>query len=324
MKMAMGRHPAVDVVVPGLLLTEVCKCYYEAKTASCFVVGAGVDRESGDPRNAIYISDLEDKPAHLALLLVRGDPGRKIPGFVNPVERVVATATSDPGFVPGASCHLVISKQEIATGTDHGRFRMAMEVSRGIGRALARDFLGTLLSRYASENPDKFVAEKKRRSKKEGREQIAYRPTVRFHPQMNGSLKKDLEEGRIGGFKLTRGTTKFKGSANEAALQKLDVQLKASIAPTKDFSRVKRLVDHLQQSLDAISFEALNLELVDDGGNLLDHTKAIELDSLDDDLRYSKLVPIPDLGKLDECYGRFHKPIKDYAIKALQIPGYWG
>jgi len=326
MKMGMGRYPAVNVVVPAGLLTEVAEYYFRKKTAISYVVGAGVKPESADPTNAIYIADLESTSTHLALLLVRGDPGRAIPGFVNPIRRVVRPATADdPNFVPGASCHLVISKQEIASGTDQGRFRVVMERTRGISRVLARDFLTQLMGRFAEEFPDRFLAEKKQRRKGEKPETVPYRPTVRFHPQENGSLKKDLQEGKIGGFKLTRGSTEFKGEANEAALQRLDVQLQARIVPTRNFSRVKRLVDHLQQAMNAISFESLKLELVDDDGQRLENTRSIDIEDLDDgDMRYCKSVPILNVGAdLQECYGVFHAPIKAFAVKVLRTDSNW-
>lgn len=84
MKMAMGRHPAVDVVVPGTVLTEVCKYYFEKDDAIAYVVGSALSAESPDPTNAIYIADLEETATTLSLLLVRGDPKRAIPAFVNP------------------------------------------------------------------------------------------------------------------------------------------------------------------------------------------------------------------------------------------------
>lgn len=326
MKMAMGRHPAVDVAVPAAVLTEICKYYYAKDDAIAYVVGAGLADESVDVTNAIYIADLEDTDDHLSLLLVRGDPKRAIPGFVNPTSRVVKQSKPDePGFVPGASCHLVISKHEIASGTDQGRFRMVMEQKRGIGRSLAKDFLSLLLARFADEQPSRFVAEKKRRTKKEKPESVNYRPTVRFHPQMNGNLKKDLEEGRIGGFKLTRGSTAFKGEADEPVVQRLDVQLQARIAPTKDFSRVRRLVDHVRQTLKAVSFEALNVELVDDSGQHIENVRSIGIDNLDDaDMRYCKTIQIPDFGgDVDECCAAFHPPIKNFAIKCIQTASHW-
>ena len=272
LKMRMGRVPAVDVVVPGTLFPEVCGYYYKKKEAISYIVGGGVKSEFLDPRNAIYISDLEDttpgrrgsttrrsrksKPktwtcgwkscgrswsrgimlrspscecgTHLSLLLVRGDPGRAIPGFVNPATRIVLPSKpADPDSVPGASCHLLVSKQEIASGPDQGRYRMVIEKTVGIGRALARAFLSDLLARYAQDFSSRFVAEKKRRNKNERPSAISYRPTLILAPQLNGSLKKDLEEGRIGGFKLTRGSTKFTGEADEPIVQKLDVRLQA-------------------------------------------------------------------------------------------------
>lgn len=326
LKMGTGRFPAVDVIVPGSLVWDVCKHYFKEDDAIAYVVGAGIKSESLDPTNAIYIADLEDAGTHFGLLLVRGDPQRATPGFVNPASRIIKQSKPDePGFVPGASCHIVISKQEIATGTDQGRFRMAMETTRGISRVMARDFIASLMARYAEDFPDKFVAEKKKRSKRERAESISYRPTLRFHPQENGSLKKDLTEGRIGGFKLSRGTTAFKGEAGEPAVQKLDVQLQARIAPTKDFSRVKKLLDHIQQTLDTISFESLNLELVDEGGQKLENTRTIDIEDINDaDMRYCKKIAMPDFGAaLDECYGSFHKPTKNFLLKCIQSNEHW-
>jgi hypothetical protein len=326
LKMRMGRFPAVDVVVPGTLFQKVCDYYYKKNEAISYIVGGGVKSESLDPKNAIYISDLEDTATHLSLLLVRGDPGRAIPGFVNPATRIVVPSKpNDPDSVPGASCHLVVSKQEIASGPDQGRYRMVMEKTIGIGRALARDFLSTLFTRYAQDFPSQFIAKKKRRNKKDGAETISYRPTLLLAPQLNGSLKKDLEEGRIGGFKLTRGSTKFTGEADEPVVQRLDVKLQARIAPTKDFSKVKRLVDHIQQTLNTISFESLNLELVDDAGQSIETTRTIDIDVLEEsDLRYCKMVSLPDAADPKaEVYGSFNQPTKNFIIKCISDDGLW-
>jgi hypothetical protein len=326
LKMRMGRFPAADVVVPGALFPEVCSYYYSRKDAISYVVGGGVKLESVDPRNAIYISDLEDTTTHLSLLFVRGDLGRAIPGFVNPATRVVVQSKPiGPDYVPGASCHVVVSKQEIASGPDQGRYRMVMEKTVGIGRALTRDFLSTLLTRYSQDFPAKFLAEKKRRSKNDRRDVISYRPTLLLAPQLNGSLKKDLEEGRIGGFKLTRGSTKFTGEADEPVVQKLDVKLQARIAPTNDFSRVRKLVDHIQQTLDMISFEALNLELVDDIGKPIETTRTIDIDVLEEsNLRYCKMVSMPDSVEPDEeVYGSFNQPTKNFIVRCITDDVLW-
>jgi hypothetical protein len=326
LKMGMGRTPAVDVVVSSALLPTVCKHFFSMNDAISYITPSGVKPEGTDPRNAIYIADLEDTSSFLSLLLVRGDPHRAIPGFVNPKTRVIIRSKpEEPGFAPGASCHVVISKQEIAAGPDQGRCRMVMEKSRGIGRSLARDFLATLLNRYAEEFPDLFVAEKKRRSKKEKPASISYHPTLRLHPQENGSLRKDLEEGRIGGFKLTRGSTKFHGEVDEPSVQKLDVQLQARIAPTNDFSKVKRLVDHVQNTLGLISFESLNLELVDDGGKIIENTRSIDIEGLDEaDMRYCKVLSMPDFGSdTDEVRGSIDKPTKEFIIRCISNEPNW-
>ncbi|WP_146127005.1 hypothetical protein [Labrys okinawensis] len=326
LKLAMGRYPSVDVVVPGSLLVEVCNYYYNKQEAIAFIVGSGVENDAPDKTNAIYISDLEENEDNFSLLLVRGDPGRALPGFVNPTTRdVIQIEADEPGYVPGASCHVVISKQEIAAGADQGRFRVAIQRTRGIGRALVREFLAHLLAKYSAENPHKFIAEKKRQRKNEKPETISYRPTLRLHPQENGSLKGDLEQGRIGGFKLTRGKTKYMGEADEAIIEKLDVQLQAKIAPTSDVKKVTALINHIKGALENISFENLNLELVDDAGHSVDSTGTIAIDALDDgDMRYCKTISMPGIGpELTECHAKIFVPIQKFAMKCLNKPEYW-
>ena len=305
----MGRWPAVSIDVHLDTLVEVCSYYYEQETAFSHIEGVGGINQAS---NAIYISDLAQDDRYFSILLVRGDPGRSLPSLVNPANRTVKPVVADePGDVPGASCHLIISKARISKGQDGGRHRVAMERTRGVGRALARDFLTQLMHRYADEFPDKYTAERVRKSKSDKVEVLSYRPTVAFHAQQNGSLKADLQAGKIGGFKLVRGSTEFQGEANDAKVQKLDVQLTARIVPTEDFGRVKSLIDHIRQSLDSIAFEALNFELVDDKGDPLVNTKQISVDNLDDgDMRYVKTIPIEGLGETSsECYAAFHHPI---------------
>jgi hypothetical protein len=328
LKLNMGRYPAVDVVVTLDILLEVCKHYDEKGEAIAYIAGSKVNTGAElDESNAIYISDMREDDTTLSILLVRGDPERAIPAFVNPQTRKVTVIESDePGNVPGASAHLIISKQEIAAGPDQGRHRMALEKTRGIGRALVRDFLGNLLTRFAHDFPDRFVAEKKRKSKNEKPEMLSYRPTVRFNPQPNASLKDDLENGRIGGFKLVRGTTDFQGEASEPKVEKIDVQLRAVIAPTKDMGKVTQLIKGVQAALESVAFHDFKLELVDEGGEPLRNTEMLSVESLEaeGDMRYCRTIPIAGLvGEVSECYSEFHAPVLAFAKKAIAEPGYW-
>lgn len=327
MKLSMGRYPAVNAEVYLQTLIDACKFFYQKDEAIAYIVGTNA--KAGDvpnESNAIYISDLADEDGYFSLLLVRGDPGRGLPSFVNSKNRQVKTIKSDdPDDVPGCSAHLVISKQAIANGKDEGRHRMVIERVRGIGRALVKSFMSNLMERYAKDHPEKFVAEKKRRSAKEKPETIQFRPTVSFNPQPNASLKKDLEEGKIGGFKLVRGKTEFRGEAEDAKIQRLDLQLTARIVPTADFGKVRSLIDHVRQSLEKIDFEAMNLELVDEQGQPVGSTKSISIDKLEEaDMRYCKTIPVNGLsGSIDDCYAAFYKPIIKSAKETLHAEKHW-
>lgn len=327
MKLSMGRYPTVDAEVRIDSLIDACNYFYEKNDAIAKIVGTSANSNNTDgDANAIYISDLKNDKDHFSILLVRGDPSRALPSFVNTSSRTVKTIMSDdPNDVPGASSHIIISKQEIASGSDQGRHRMVMERTRGIGRALAKTFLAHLLDRYAKEFPEKFIAEKKRKSKKEKAESIEYRPTVSFNPQQNGSLKKDLEDGKIGGFKLVRGKSDFQGEAEDPKIQKLSIQLTAKIVPTAEFSKVRSLIDHIKQSMDGIDFEALNLELVDEAGIPTGNTKSIALDKIEEaDMRYCKTIAINGLTEsLNDCYAKFYMPIVAAAKDAIQHEKHW-
>ncbi|PCI04629.1 MAG: hypothetical protein COB78_10070 [Hyphomicrobiales bacterium] len=328
LKLGMGRYPAVDVDVQLTSLIDICKHYYNNQEAIAFITGSKVQsEETADELNAIYIANLSEDANYLAILFVRGDPDRSMPGFVNLKTRKVTTIHSDdPDAVRGASCHLVISKKAIVTGNDHGRHRAVLEQTAGISRTLVRDFVGKLLAKYAEENPEKFVATKKQKKKGLKAEEIVYRPTVRFHPQQNGSLKNDLEEGKIGGFKLIRGRTEFQGEADEPQIQKMDVQLHARIVPTGNLNGVRSLVDHIQQAMTEINFSDLKLELVDEAGEPISGTGTIDIKQFDDtDMRYCKKLLIKTIAEEDvpEVYETLFEPIIDFARKAISADKHW-
>lgn len=326
MKLAMGRHPAVNVEVNLSMLTKACSYYYEKDDALSLIAGGGKGADGKpDPTNAIYVSDLKDEPDFFSLLLVRGNPNRRLPSFVNMKKRVVKPVKpQDEGDVPGASCHVVISKAEIAAGLDQGRYRMAIERTNGLSKTLARDFITSLMGRYAEDFPADFVAEKRRKSKKEKPEQVSYRPTCKFNPQQNASLKSDLEKGKIGGFRLVRGIPNFRGEATSAKIQRVNVRLDAQIAPTEDFSEVRRAISAVQEVLAGVSFEGLNLELIDDSGHL-HNTRMLQIDQIqEDDMRYCKTIEIKGLqGTGAECYDKLQDAVVTAAKKAITTPGNW-
>ncbi|MGV1949673.1 hypothetical protein ACQZ44_02515 [Agrobacterium vitis] len=326
MKLGMGRHPNVNVEVNISILIEAASHYYNLNDAISLISGGGkLDDGSPDPTNAIYIADLKDEIDYFMLLLVRGDPKRRIPSFVNMHQRIVKPVTpQDAGDVPGASAHLLVSKAAIAGGGDQGRYRMVIEKTTGLSRVLARDFLTGLMARYAEEFPANFVAVKRRKSKKEKPEQISYRPTCRFHPQPNASLKNDLESGKIGGFKLVRGVPSFRGQASSSKIHRVNVSLTAQIAPTEDFNEVRRAIILVKEALSGVDFEGLNLELIDDGGH--EHqTRMLPIDQIDEpDMRYCKTIQIQGLTEVgQECYSEFQPLIVKAAKKAIEDPTHW-
>ncbi|PRH85366.1 hypothetical protein C5L14_23280 [Labrys okinawensis] len=115
------------------------------------------------------------------------------------------------------------------------------------------------------------------------------------------------------------------GEADEAIIEKLDVQLQAKIAPTSDVKKVTALINHIKGALENISFENLNLELVDDAGHSVDSTGTIAIDALDDgDMRYCKTISMPGIGpELTECHAKIFVPIQKFAMKCLNKPEYW-
>lgn len=326
MKLAMGRHPAVNAVVRVESLVKACNYFYSRDEAiSAISGGSKLADGSANPSNAIYISDLEDDTEFLSLLFVRGNPNKRLPSFVNMRDRIVKPLVpEDDGDVPGASCHVVISKSEIASGHDQGRYRMAIERTTGLSKTLVRDFLTDLMARYAEAFPGEFVAPKRRKKKGDKLEEIAFRPTCKFNPQQNGSLKSDLENGMIGGFKLVRGIPSFRGEASSPMLQRVNVKLEAKIAPTEDFAEVHRLVNLAKEALAGVDFEGMNLELVDASGDI-HRTQTLPVDQLmEDDMRYCKTIAIDGLtGTGSECYAELQAPYVKAAKKAINTPSHW-
>lgn len=326
MKLAMGRHPAVNAVVRIDALLKACNYFYSRDEAiSAISGGSKLADGTTNPSNAIYISDLKEDSEVISILFVRGNPNRRLPSFVNMKKREVKPIVPpDVGDVPAASCHVVISKSEIASGSDQGRYRMAIERTTGLSKALVRDFLTDLMGRYAEAFPGDFVAIKRRKKKGDKPEEIAFRPTCRFNPQQNGSLKSDLENGMIGGFKLVRGVPSFRGEASSAMLQRVNVKLEAKIAPTEDFAEVNRLVTLVREAVAGVNFEGMNLDLIDASGDT-HSTQTLPVDQMfEDDMRYCKTIAIDGLtGTGSECYAVLQDPYVRAAKKAINSPANW-
>ena len=324
-KIQMGSFPKVTRTVKLQALMDACQFYHSQGDAFAYVTAGKVGEDNHDVTNAIYISAIEMTKTHFKILFVRGDPGRAMPSLVNMKTREVRVIEAkDDADVPGASCHLIISKQEIAEGGG-GRHRTVMELTKGIGKTLARDFLADLMFRFSEDHLEDFTVEKVKTKKGEKTEHVKYRPTVRFHPQMNANLQNDLVNGKIGGFRLMRGSAQFTGEANAPEMRKLDVQLHAVISPTNDYSAVKKLVSRVQEAISGVDFVDMKLELVDEEGNAAVNPKSIKLEDMDENnMRYCRRVPVYGLGdKVAECCDKIDQTMIKEAKKIMSTQSYW-
>lgn len=328
MRLAMGRFPPVDATVTIEKLADACQYAYDNKTDVVSVVRNTVLLEDSavNPSNAIYLSDLDITPSYIKLLLVRGDPttGRK--SYTNVKTRsVIPAETNDPDAVPGVSTHIIIEKAIVATGDAKGKHRMILEKATNLGRTLVRDYIGVILARYANEHQDQFVATKKAQKKSDKPETVSYRPTVRFFPQPNASLKHDLENGKIGGFTLLRGTAKYNGPADAAHVMKSNVKLHAVLAPTGELDDVVKTAKNMAQvMMPSVDFGSLKLDLVDDDGKLTS-TQMLPMENIENsDMRYCRSITDDSFQELlDDCYASLHPEIVKRAIQKLDVKKYW-
>src|SRR5690606_36989020 len=99
----------------------------------------------------------------------------------------------------------------------------------------------------------------------------------------------------------------------------------ARIAPTEDYSKVRALVDALQEAFDLVDFQKLKLNLVDDVGSDIPLPGYIDLKEEEEaDMRYCKkvqIVGLPDV--LHECYSEMQEQVVDFATKVLSDQNHW-
>ncbi|MBP5856081.1 hypothetical protein KAJ83_03610 [Marivibrio halodurans] len=327
MRLAMGRYPAVDASVTIQILIEACEHARKKATDVAWVVGNQVhgDEPGINSSNAIYLADFRQDEKYVYILLVRGDPTVGRPTFANMKKKSVTPATSDdPDAVPAVSALLVIERGVLVS--DKGQHRSILERASGLGKVMVRDYLAVLLRRYAKEHPDKFEAQKKVSKKGEKPETIQYSPTVKLHPQQNASLKNDMEQGQIGGFRLMRGEAKYNGPADEAKIVGTNVQLKVKLAPTGNVQDVFKTLKNVKEAMsDAVNFDSYKLDLLDtdDGDN--HSTQLLPLETIDNaDMRYCRTVKASGFSsELEQCYARFHEEIVDKAKKFFDLGDYW-
>jgi hypothetical protein len=325
MRLAMGRLPAVDATVTLPVLIKACEEAREKAEDTAWIVGNQLHAEAPgrNASNAIYLSDFTSDERFVQLQLVRGNPTVGRPNFANVAKRKVTKATTaDPDAVPAVSAVLVIDRSVQAN--EKGQHRMVLERAQGLGKSLVRDYLATLLHRYAVRHPDEFVAERKVK-KKGKREVIAYHPTIRLHPQQNASLKHDLEEGKIGGFSLMRGEAKYSGPVDEAKVLKTNVRLQVKLAPTGSLDDVYKTIRNMRDAMSGqIDFEGYKLAL-EDGDGSSHPTQLMPMETIDtEDMRYCRTVTADGFDdELEQCYPVFHPEIVSRAKGLISNSRYW-
>jgi len=327
MRLAMGRHPAVDASVTIQTLIDACEEAQRTSNDVAWVVGNQVheDEPGLNSSNAIYLADFRVDPRHVHILLVRGDPTVGRPTFANVKKKSVTSAASDdPDAVPAVSGLLVIERG--VSATDKGQHRAVLERASGLGKSLVKEYLAVLLRRYSKSFPEKFEAEKKVRKKGEKREMIAYVPTVRLHPQQNASLKGDMEQGRIGGFRLMRGEAKYDGPADEAKIVGTNVQLQVKLTPTGNLNDVFKTLKNVREAMSSVvDFDSYNLQLLDAGDGADHSTQLLPMETLEStDMRYCRTVKATGFkSELEQCYPKFHDEIVSKAKAFFGQAAYW-
>jgi len=326
MRLAMGRHPAVDAAVGIDALIKACEEARDKSADVAWVVGNQVHGSVPgiNSSNAIYLSDFLVDQNHIQILLVRGDPTVGRPTFANMQKKsITPAASSDPDAVPAVSALLVIERS--ISIVDKGLHKAILEKASGLGKSLVKDYLATLLRRYARNNPHLFSATKKVKKKGDRPETIEYTPTVRLHPQQNASLKNDLEQGRIGGFKLMRGEAKYNGPVDEAKIIGTDVQLRVKLAPTGSIEDVFKTLKNVRDAMSSlVDFDGYQLELVDphDAGH---NTQLLPMETIETaDMRYCRTVKANGFStELEQCYAKFQNEIVNKAKGYFTSHEYW-
>ncbi|WP_102783793.1 hypothetical protein [Thalassospira sp. GB04J01] len=327
MRLAMGRHPAVDASVTIPTLIDAIEYAREKATDVAWVVGNRVhgDEPGINSSNAIYLADFRLDENYVHILLVRGDPTVGRPTFVNMKNKSVTPATSDdPDAVPAVSALLVVERS--ISVNDKGQHRSILERASGLGKSMVRDYLAVLLRRYAKDHPDKFEAQKKVSKKGEKPETIQYSPTVKLNPQQNASLKNDMEKGQIGGFRLMRGEAKYNGPADEARIVGTNVQLQVKLTPTGNVKNVLKTLKNVKNAMSAaVDFDSYKLDLLDTDDGDEHSTQLLPLETIDNaDMRYCRTVKASGFtSELEQCYPSFHEEIVVKAKKFFGQAEYW-
>lgn len=152
--------------------------------------------EGTDPRNAVYISDMDIDPKKklVRILIIRGDPELTNPAFMNSVTRQIRVEPAKADEAPGYSAHLLISY-----GTSHladGKARAVLEKMPTVSRSIVFPLLNRLLKKHAANNPE-FEYETKPRGRSKSKEIKPYRPRIQVTGKKSSTLKQDLEAGYV-------------------------------------------------------------------------------------------------------------------------------
>ncbi|WP_085904180.1 hypothetical protein [Kiloniella majae] len=271
-----------------------------------YPVGDGVDDsnlDNYDPKNTVYISDLEinDKTKLATLLINRGDPTISASSFLNPETKEIRTPEPTEKETVGHSAHFIIDfNPENMTGNFYPTF---LEKMPSVSRTVIRTFINKLLYNDFQKRNVTYVNAKKK--------DINYRPVIQIEGFLSDTLRTDLETGTLTMVEFTKKEHEFTGidlgHKEHDVTQKIQVKIRGD-EQKGGFERVKKFFGSAQQS----GYDEMQIHIRGLSGNRSASPRFSTATEEAAEFLYLKVETITEFPEeLGPCYSSINEHIRD-------------
>lgn len=292
-----------------------------SKTNSKFL---DVDDPQADPKNQIYIADIErdDDTGTVTLLMNRGDPDAIGPAYIeieaNAVAGKIRSTQATAKETPGWSAHLVV-----AIGGTHRRYRACFESMPKVSTSLVERAINRIISNAIHNNPHyKF----EHVSKAKGKTRLSHKPYV---PIISAdrvpteSAAGDLKNAELAQVTFTRRLAQYSGVGPPEVIDYVEEKLVVHTKPVDEIALVRGLKTILTQAKDE-GFTKVTFGINKLPGNATSNP-TLDLDT--EDALEKLYVRAKRLEGFEEvllsCYPSINQLIKKRMISVVTDDGNW-
>ena len=329
-RLGIGSYPKSAPVCSLKQVVQIIQQAHESKRAVGYItetgkivresaiLGEGLDHAPLDPRNAIYLGDVDiDPTAGVATLLItRGNPDLADTALVRPSQNKVRYVRPEKDESQGCSAHVLISLNEHLAGNG---IRLVIERVPLATKTQIYNFLNWLI-RTAAENDPTYTYEIVKKGKKIQRQ---YRPMLRLADIPSTSLRRDMRQGRVSSIELIKETALDAGIDQSNVIKLSQEKILLKLERSAPIKKVSALLDKIFKKEIYSEYTEVVVNVSDLPGDKSKVVRFREEIEQAMDLLYTRTENIEFEVGVEQCHASINKTIKNGLTNIITDNIHW-